>query len=122
MGKFEIGAVTQQIGTLFEEGSVVGLSARQLLEQFNAGRDTGGEAAFSALVVRHGPMVLGVCRHLLDDQHLAEDAFQATFLVLARRARSIRNGDRLCNWLYGVASRTIQSLCLANNQPSRFSV
>ncbi len=106
MGHLEIGAVAQQIGTLFEEGSVVGLSDRQLRERFNAGRDTGGEAAFSALVVRHGPMVLGVCRHLLDDQHLAEDAFQATFLVLARRARSIRNCDRLCNWLYGVASRT----------------
>ena len=87
MGHSEIGAVAQQIGTLFEEGSVVGLSDRQLLERFNAGRDTGGEAAFSALVVRHGPMVLGVCRQLLDDQHLAEDAFQATFLVLARRAR-----------------------------------
>jgi RNA polymerase sigma factor (sigma-70 family) len=106
MGHLEIGAVAQQIGTLFEEGSVVGLSDRQLLERFNAGRDTGGEAAFSALVARHGPMVLGVCRHLLDDQHVAEDAFQATFLVLARRARSIRSGDRLCNWLYGVASRT----------------
>ena len=51
-------------------------------------------------------MVLGVCRQVLADRHLAEDAFQATFLVLARKARSIRDSDRLGNWLYGVAFRT----------------
>ena len=106
MGHLEMGSVAQQIGTLFEGGSVVGLSDRQLLERFNSRRDAGGEAAFAALVARHGPMVLAVCRQLLDDQHLAEDAFQATFLVLARKARSIRDCDRLGNWLYGVAFRT----------------
>ena len=55
---------------------------------------------------RHGPMVLDVCRQLLGDRHHAEDAFQAVFLVLARKARSIRDPDLLGNWLYGVALRT----------------
>ncbi len=64
------------------------------------------EAAFAALVARHGPMVLNVCRQLLGDRHHAEDAFQAVFLVLARKARSIREPELLGNWLYGVALRT----------------
>ncbi len=106
MADLEMGPVAQQIGTLFEGGSVVGLSDRQLLERFNSPQDAGGEAAFAVLVGRHGPMVLSVCRQLLDDRHLADDAFQATFLVLARKARSIRDPDRLGNWLYGVAFRT----------------
>jgi RNA polymerase sigma factor (sigma-70 family) len=74
----------------------------QLLERFVRGRD---EAAFSALVVRHGPMVLGLCRRLLRDSHDAEDAFQATFLVLVRRAAAIGKRELLGNWLYGVAHR-----------------
>jgi DNA-directed RNA polymerase specialized sigma24 family protein len=106
MGHSEIGPVAQQIGTLFEGGSLAGLSDRQLLERFNVRRDAGGEAAFAALVARHGPMVHGVCRQLLDDWHLADDAFQPTFLVLAKKARSIRDPGRLGNWLYGVAFRT----------------
>ena len=106
MANLEMGSVAQQIGTLFEGGSTAGLSDPQLLERFNSRRDATGEAAFAALVARHGPMVLGVCRQVLADRHLAEDAFQATFLVLARKARSIRDSDRLGNWLYGVAFRT----------------
>ncbi len=58
------------------------------------------------MVSRHGPMVLDVCRQLLGDLHHAEDAFQAVFFVLARKARSIRDPDLLGNWLYGVALRT----------------
>ena len=96
----------RQIGSLFDGGSVAGLSDRQLLERFVDRRDAAGEAAFAALVARHGPMVLGVCRQLLGDRHHAEDAFQAVFLVLARKARSIRDPDLLGNWLYGVALRT----------------
>jgi RNA polymerase sigma factor (sigma-70 family) len=98
-------SVVRQIGSLFDGGSVVGLTDRQLIERFNDRRDATGEAAFAALVTRHGPMIMHVCRQLLDDHH-AEDAFQAVFLVLACKARSIRDPDKLGNWLYGVALRT----------------
>ena len=107
MAHVATGSVVRQLGTLFEGGSVAGLSDRQLLERYTAGgRDPAGEAAFAALVGRHGPMVLGICRQLLGDVQHAEDAFQAVFLVLARKARSIRDPDLLGNWLYGVAIRT----------------
>jgi len=68
-------------------------------------RGEAGELAFTVLVERHGPMVLRVCRALLRDEHEAEDAFQATFLVLARRCSSLRVGESLGPWLYGVARR-----------------
>jgi RNA polymerase sigma factor (sigma-70 family) len=81
-----------------------GRSDRELVAQFVAGRD-GGEAAFRILLHRHGPMVLGVCRRVLGDPNAAEDAFQATFLVLVRKAGTLRDRDLLANWLYGVALR-----------------
>jgi RNA polymerase sigma factor (sigma-70 family) len=74
----------------------------ELLQRYVANRE---EAAFEALVQRHGPMVLNVCRHLAQNPDDAEDAFQATFLVLVRRAASIRKPELLGNWLYGVAYR-----------------
>jgi RNA polymerase sigma factor (sigma-70 family) len=79
-----------------------GMTDGQLLECFVTHRD---EAAFEALVRRHGPMVLGVCRRVLRNHHDAEDAFQATFLVLARKATAIGRRELLGNWLYGTAYR-----------------
>lgn len=80
-----------------------GLSDAQLLDCFLADRD---EDAFAALMRRHGPMVFGVCRRLLPSWQDAEDAFQATFLVLARKATTIQPRRQVGNWLYGVAYRT----------------
>jgi RNA polymerase sigma-70 factor (ECF subfamily) len=80
-----------------------GATDAQLVESFVTRRD---EAAFEALLRRYGPMVMGVCRRVLRHAQDAEDAFQATFLVLARKAGSLRSRDLLGNWLYGVAQRT----------------
>src|SRR4029079_9100948 len=74
----------------------------QLLPDFIADRD---ETAFAAIVERHGAMVLAVCRGVLHDLHDAEDVFQAAFLVLARKAHTIRQHDSLGSWLHGVAYR-----------------
>jgi RNA polymerase sigma factor (sigma-70 family) len=79
------------------------LTDGQLLEKFVHRHD---EAAFAALVRRHGPMVLGVCRRVLRHNHDAEDALQATFLVLAEKAQRLQRPELLANWLYGVAYRT----------------
>jgi RNA polymerase sigma-70 factor (ECF subfamily) len=77
-----------------------------LLERFRSGgRDPAAEAAFAVLVARHGPMVYGVCRRALGDPNDAADAFQATFLVLVRKAASVRGDDSLGRWLYGVSRR-----------------
>jgi len=73
-----------------------------LLERYVHQRD---ETAFAALVARHGALVLRVCRRILSDSHAAEDAFQATFLVLSRKAHSLKQPDALPTWLYGVARR-----------------
>src|SRR5262249_30316869 len=80
-----------------------GLTDGQLLQDYLSRHD---EAALAALVRRHGPMVWGVCRRVLRSHHDAEDAFQATFLVLVRKAPSIVPREMVANWLYGVAHHT----------------
>src|SRR5438046_1801110 len=86
---------------LVEDGA--GLTDGQLLECFLSRREN---AALEALVGRHGPMVWGVCRRILHNYHDAEDAFQATFLVLVRKAATVVPREMLANWLYGVAHQT----------------
>jgi RNA polymerase sigma factor (sigma-70 family) len=95
-------AARGDLETLFRTGGTAGLTEADLLHRFAADRD---EAAFRALVARHGPRVLGVCRGILRDDHAADDAFQATFLVLAQRAGAIGRPERLGGWLAGVARR-----------------
>src|SRR4051794_10590625 len=79
-----------------------GLTDAELLRRFARGRD---QAAFELLLWRHGGMVLACCRRVLGDAHAAEDAFQATFLALARQAGSIAQGEALAGWLHRVACR-----------------
>ena len=81
------GVILRQMQALLGAGTFTGLSDRQLLERFLERRDEASELAFAVLVERHGPMVLGVCRRILGDPHDAEDAFQATFLVLVATGR-----------------------------------
>ncbi len=110
-----VSSALRQVARVFQEGTFTGLSDPQILERFVDGRD---EAAFEALLVRHGPMVLNVCRQLLRDPHDAEDAFQAVFLVLVRKAGSIRLHDSLGPWLYTVAGR-VAARARANRRRTR---
>src|SRR4029077_869978 len=91
----------------------VTLTDGELLECYIARRD---EAAFGALVRRHGPMVLGVCCRVLGNVHDAEDAFQATFLVLVRKAATIVPRSMVANWLYGVARQTAMKAKVMNTK------
>jgi RNA polymerase sigma factor (sigma-70 family) len=97
-----LSAVVRQVRKLAAPGDFPAAPDPDLLARFRA---TGDEAAFAALVRRHGPLVMGVCRRVLRHHQDAEDAFQATFLVLARKAASIRRRTALASWLYGVARR-----------------
>ena len=99
------GTRLRHLETLFHAGTIVGLGDAQLLDRFASRRDEAAEIAFTALVERHGPMVFRVCREVLRDPHEAQDAFQATFLILARKSASIRRRDSLGPWLHGVALR-----------------
>jgi len=97
--------VVRHIQVLYRLGAVGGLTDGELLSRFIGRGGEDSELAFAALVERHGPMVLAVCRSVLRNAHDAQDAFQATFLVLARRPGAVRRRDSVGSWLYGVALR-----------------
>ncbi len=119
------GSASEYLTALFRAGTLSNKSDSELLDQFisaRSERDDTAELAFSVLLKRHGAMVFRVCRGVLGDEHQAEDAFQATFLVLAGRARSIRRQVSVASWLYGVAlrvSRTEQSRAARRNRHER---
>ncbi len=109
--------ITQYLRRLVGGTVAGGLTDAQLLERFVAQRD---EAAFEVLVWRHGPMVLGVCRHVLRHEQEAEDAFQATFLVLVRKAKAIGRRESVGGWLYRVAYRVaLRAKLLADKRTAR---
>ncbi len=91
--------------TLFHAGTLTGVTDGQLLERFALRDGEGSESAFAALVERHGTLVWRTCRAVLHDEHEAADAFQATFLVLVRKAGSLWVRDSIAPWLYRVALR-----------------
>jgi RNA polymerase sigma factor (sigma-70 family) len=105
VGRFARAELLTGLNALTHVGVAGNLSDAQLLDRFLARGGEAAEAAFEALVARHGRMVLDVCSNVLRDSHDAQDAFQATFLVLASRAGSIRRRDALAGWLLGVARR-----------------
>src|SRR5690242_3927214 len=96
------GRVLRHIRRLVTGEQVAGAADAEMLSRFARHRD---EGAFAELVRRHSPLVLGVCRRLLRQEQDAEDVFQATFLVLARKAGAVRKKRSLGSFLYGVASR-----------------
>jgi RNA polymerase sigma factor (sigma-70 family) len=102
MSQTQTGPLLQHLDDLLDAHTARQRTDRELLQRFAGDRD---EAAFTALVQRHGRLVLGVCRRVLRHEQDAEDAFQATFLVLARKGACLRNGDVLGSWLHGIAYR-----------------
>jgi RNA polymerase sigma factor (sigma-70 family) len=104
------GAILRQLQTLYNIGTIGDLTDGQLLERFATDADEVAELAFAALVERHEAMVWRVCLAIVGNEHEAEDAFQATFLVLVRKARSLWVQDSLGPWLHQVACRTASCL------------
>ncbi len=100
------GRVAHELEALWSTGTLTGASDAQLLQRFTLDRDATAELAFRELLERHAPMVMGVCRQIVRRPEEADDAFQATFLVLVRKARSIQVRESLGPWLYKVAYRT----------------
>src|SRR5262245_14538801 len=96
-----LGTALTHVRRFLDRRAALALDDAQLLERYVDAHD---ETAFAALLERHGPMVLGVCRRLLRHEQDAEDAFQATFLVFVRKAATLRRHGSLGGWLYGVAA------------------
>src|SRR5262249_32928592 len=112
--------VLHRLRKLADEQASEDLTDTELLERFRCHRE---ETAFALLLQRHGPMVLGVCLRVLGNVHDAEDAFQATFLVLARKGASIRDRESLGSWLYRVAQRVaLRARAVASRNRERRSV
>lgn len=110
--------VNSEINRLFGMGTVGALTDLELLDRFVSGDGDASEGAFEVLVERHGVMVMNVCLGVLRDRHAAEDAFQATFVVLVRKARWLRREGSLGSWLHGVALRTARKARVAATQRS----
>src|SRR5712692_2333946 len=99
----QLSKVIEHVRSILAKQDAAGMTDGDLLKRYVQQRD---EAAFETLVRRHGPMVFGVCQRVLHNLHDAEDAFQATFLVLVKKASTVRSTGLLGNWLYGVGYRT----------------
>ena len=104
--RMQSAVVGHELDRLFALGAAGTMTDAQLIEVFLGADERSAALAFEAIVERHGPRVLRTCRSVLREFHAAEDAFQATFLVLARRAHSLGSPELLGNWLQGVAIRT----------------
>src|SRR5262249_43170001 len=102
MANAPLGIILRHLRGLIQTHATEAATDGQLLERFTLHRE---EAAFAALLRRHGPMVLGVARRVLGHVQDAEDVLQATFLLLARKAASIRRGEAVSSWLHAVAFR-----------------
>lgn len=113
MAKGDESVALRNLDTLFNVGSVGGQTDAQLIATFKVRRDEAAELAFGVLIDRHGPMVLRVCRSVLRDPHDADDAFQATFLVLVEKAAKLWVRDSLGPWLHQVAHRVSSNARLA---------
>jgi RNA polymerase sigma factor (sigma-70 family) len=100
-----LGTGSRFLETLFSAGTACGLTDAELLERFVARHDETAEAAFETLVLRHGSMVFDISLKILGNTHDAQDAFQATFLILATRASSIMRRGSVASWLHAVALR-----------------
>ena len=122
MAKASSGTPLRQLRALFNVGTFGGLRDAELIERFTACSGEAAELAFTAIVERHGPMVLRVCQSVLHQPHDAQDAFQATFLVLVRKAGAIRNRDSLASWLHGVACRIADCARVAKARRSRHEI
>jgi RNA polymerase sigma factor (sigma-70 family) len=105
MRKIFEGSALRDLNRIFVSGTQIGLPDGELLTRFVDSDGEAAQSAFAALVQRHGPMVLRICRQLLVDSHESQDAFQATFLILVRKAGSLRDRQSVGPWLFGVACR-----------------